>query len=78
VAGAGEGDSGDASPGVYGAVVVEDEHAADAVYAVAGGFSGGDDCGEAYLVCDSGAGAGGAADDSSVSVWEPEREPESF
>ena len=54
VAGAGEGDGSDASSGVRGAVVVEDEHAADAVYAVAGGFSGGDDCGEKDLVCDSG------------------------
>src|SRR5271168_5410102 len=76
VAGAGEGDGGDASSGIRGAVVVEDEYAADAVYAVAGGFSGGHDCGEGDLVLDSGAGAGGATDNSFVSVWQPEREQE--
>jgi len=77
VEGAGEGDGGDALSGVCGEVVVEDEYEADAVYAVAGGFSGGDGGGERDLVCDSGQGAGGKVDDPCVSVWEPEGESES-
>ena len=76
MASAGEVERGETSQRVRGAGVVENEQSSDIVQAVAGGFYGGDDCGRGDLVCDSGAGAGGTADDSSVSVWEPEREQE--